>query len=313
MSYGSGNNPNLVKTAVDEVLYSAYDYPRQPGFAGAENALLFNQQTIDRGAVITMEYQPPGKFETEIEEEERKLATVRTANSTTRNVSKWTKTLKIPMEFYEDDLHDSVNKTIQMVGFRARTTQDENAMDIYAGGFDTTTTNDSAYLWSNSHTNLNGDTIDNLETGVFNGDNMETLVRKLMEQKGQDGEAGSHIPVAFLVPPILFPDANEILKSELKANVTDNNLNYFSLIYPGLQIFESIFVGGTYHAYTNANTSHYLVSQNHSIMRWVRIPLETQLVPPDTDDRDRWTYKARYREVCGAISWEGAVASNGTV
>lgn len=199
------------------------------------------------------------------------------------------------------------------MGTRAKTTRDKWAFAIYVGGFSTYTSNDGANIWADSHTALDGSTIDNLSSGALTPATFETLWRQLVEQKSQDGEAGGHVPTAFLVPPVLAPKAHEYLKSELKANTTDNNLNYFSLLYPGLQIFSSIYLGSTHDptGYANAQTAHYLVSQNHSICRWVREGIYTRLVNWETDDYDRWKYKAGFREVCGAVSWEGGVASTG--
>lgn len=312
MALNTGNNPEVVKTSLDEVFYTEYDYPVTPGVAQADNALLLRQGTTDRQAVILAEYEPPGKFEETVEEGEPVIATVRTANKTTYTVQNFKKNLKIPREFYDDDLHQVIENSVRLLGRRARTTQDETALQtVYPDGFGTTTTPDAAYVWSDSHTALDGTTIDNLETGSMTTDNLETLFKKLIEQKAQDGEIGGHNAAALLVPPALFPDANEFLKSELKANVTDNNLNYFSAIWPGVQIFQSPFVGSAYSSYTNADTAHYLVSRNHGLSRWVREPLYTELISWIYDDYDRWTYKAGYREKVGAATWEGAVASTG--
>lgn len=313
--YNSGNNPDLVKTAIDMVFYSEYEREQAPGEILATDELFFKQRTLDRAAEITEEYLPPGDFEETAEEEEPNSATIRTGNQKTHRVLNYKKRMKIPVEFYEDDQHDSVNQTIEKFGTRARTSRDKFAFaKSYSGGFSTVLTSDGAALYSNSHTAMSGDTIDNLETGVFNANNLETLVRVLRIQKAQDGEAGGHNPAGLLVPPILFPDAQEITKSELQSGTANNNLNYFSLIYPGLVIGTSIYLDSAYNsANANAQTSYYLVSRNHSIMRWVRKSLTTTLVSPDTDDLDRYTYKARYREIVSPISWEGTVASSGTV
>lgn len=310
----TGLNPEVVKTSLDEVLYPAYDYPANlhPDIATALTPELFKQKTIDRAAVIYAEYSGVGAFEQVSEEEEAPIATVRTANKTTKTVKNWKKTLKIAKEFYDDEMHDEVNESVQHLGIRARTTRDEYALDVYAGGFDTTTTPDTAYLWSNSHTALDGTTIDNLETGAFSQTNFQTLVTKLLEQKAQDGELGGYHAHAVAVPPALIDNAYEVLKSELKADITDNNLNYFSLVYPGLRIFTSPFLGSTYNDYTYADTSYYLVGENHGIRRYEREPLYTNLISWIYDDYDRWTYKAGYREEVVAASWEGVVASNGT-
>jgi len=312
--FGSGNNPSLVKTAIDKVFYPEFDYEDEPGIANAKNSVLFMQDTTQLAAVITEEYSGVGEWESHDEEEERKLTTVRTGNQKTHNVANYKKTVKFPVEFFEDEKFGIVNRVIKDIAMRGRTTQDKKALSIYPDGLSgAATSSDGAALFSNSHTALgSGNTIDNLETGSLTPANLETLIRVLLEQQAQDGDLGGHVAKGLLVPPILFPDALEITKSELKSGTGNNDLNYFSLIYPGMQVFQSPYVGAAYNSYANANTSHYLVSRNHSITRIVRKGITTQLVSPDTDDQDRYTYKARYREVTSVISWEGLVASNGT-
>lgn len=314
MGLNIGSSSDTVKTSLDKVLYTVYDYPQDlhPQIATAETPELFVQDTTQLDSVSYAEYQLPGAFEEVIEEEEPPIATIRTANKTTKEIKKWKKTLKISKEFYQTDQHGVVDKAIRDMGLRARTTRDKYAMDVYAGGFDATVTPDAAYLWSASHVALSGDTVDNLESGVFSSTNMETLVKTLMEQKAQDGELGGHMAYALLVPPALAPQANQVLKSELESDVTDNQRNYFSMIYPEMRIFVSPFIGSTYNDYANADTAHYLVSQNHAITRTVGESLYTELVSWIYDDFDRWTYKAGYRETSYAATWEGAVASTGT-
>lgn len=312
MSYNSGLNPELVKTSLDDVLYPEYNFRGHTGNVDAVDSLFFKQESTDRGAVQEAEYQGPGAFEQHSEEAEVNQATVRTANKTTHTVLEYSKALKIPVSFMEDDLHNSISATIREAGENARNTRDKFTMDqTYGGGFGTATTPDGAALFSNSHTALNGETIDNLETGALSAANLETVIRSLVLQKKQDGEAGGHVPAGLLVPHVLFPDAMEITKSTLKSGTGNNDLNYFSEIYPGLQVGFSIFLDSTYNTATNADTSYYVVGRNHMIKRVERLGLETE-IDPNTDDRYRRTYKMRYREVAFPATWQGAIASNGT-
>lgn len=312
--FNEGNNADAVKTSLDFILKSEYDYGSGPGFADARNPVLFKQKKASNSAVRTAEFMGPGTWDQHEEEEELTIATVRTFNVVERAILKYNKTLKFSQELEEDDMHGIVEDAIRRVGHTGRETDDKDALNIYVDGFNTTfTTNDAAALWSNSHTSGAGRTIDNLETGAMSPANLETLVRSLYEQRAQDDSLGNHLPVALLVPPILFPDAQEITKSELMANTANNNLNYWSHVYPTLQIFQSAWVAAAYNtSNANANTSYYVVGRNHSICRAERVPMSTKLVPPDNDDFDRWTYKARYRVRHFPISWEAAVASNGT-
>lgn len=308
----SGNNPNLVKTAIDELFWGAYGFETLPGYASASSPLLFMQRTANSSAVITEEIMGPGNFSEHQEEEDLELATIRSDNKTTWNVANYKKTIPIPKEYFDDESFDSVNKTIRTCGVRARSTQDTNAMDIYAGGFGTHKTSDGSYLFANDHTSLNGDTIDNLETAAMTPASLSTLIHKLESQKAQDGDIGGHRPTVLAVPNDLFDEAVEYTKSELKANVTDNNLNWMSLIYPGLVVLQSPLLGSSYHTYTNADTSHYLCSQDHGVTRYMRQEVYTRWVGWEYDSRDRNMFKAGYREALAPITWEGVVASNGS-
>lgn len=307
----SGLAASAVKTAIDDVFYGENDYESQPGIALATNSLVFKQATTSKAAEITEEYSGVGAFEAHVEEEAIKEATVRIGNQKTHSVVNYKRAVKIPVEFFEDDMHSVVNQTIEKFGMRARTTRDKQALSVYNLGFSTATTSDGVALFSNSHVALgSGNTVDNLETAALAPAALESIHKSLLEQEAQDGDLGGHVPAFLMVPPQLFPDALEFTKSELKANTTDNNLNYWSLIYPGMRVLQSPYVGAAYNG--GSDTAYFMGSRNHSVTRFVRKGLTTDLVGPQTDDQDRYTYKARFREVVSAVSWEGIVASNGT-
>jgi hypothetical protein len=315
MALNTGLNPDLVKTAIDEVVYPEFDREDEPQEVLATNPIFFKQESTDRQAVITDEYEGPGLFEAHDEEESIKSVNIRTGNQKTHTVLNYKKQVKIPVEFFEDDMHSAVGNTVEQFGLRARTSRDKHAYEnSYGDAFSGVTTSDAVALISNSHTAMNGDTIDNLETGALTAANLETVVRALRLQKAQDGEVGGHNVVGLLVSPTDFPDAIEIAESELQTGTGNNNLNYFSRIYPGMVIGTSAFLDSTYNSLnTNTNTSYFAVSRHHTIRRYKRLGLNTTLVSPDTDDQDRYTYKARFREVVSAVSWEGIIGSNGTV
>ena len=307
----SGLNPSAIKQAIDEFFYAPFDYGKQPGIATAENSIFFNQDKTSLGAVITEDFGGPGAFEETTETENVPEATILSKNQATRNVINFDKSLPISKRYFDDDKFGTVSKSIQAMGQRAVTTRDKKAFDIYGSGFDGTTTNAGSYLWLDTHTSVNGDTIDNLSSGALTATTFKALWRLLVIQKAQDGEIGGHIPVGFLCALNLIDTAHEVLKSELKSNTTDNNINYWSMAYPGLQIFTSAFLDSSYNDYANINTAHYLVSGNHSITRWVRSGLETSMIDWRYDAKNRYIYKAEFREVYGAVNCFGAVASTG--
>jgi hypothetical protein len=80
------------------------------------------------------------------------------------------------------------------------------------------------------------------------------------------------------------------------------------MIYPGLQIFQSPFLGA---AQGGSDTAWFLLSRNHSLYRWVRQALNLDLVDYKTQRNNNYIYKGEYREVVGAISYEGLCGSTG--
>jgi hypothetical protein len=316
MGPNTGLSPNTVKEGLDEVLYTQYDYKEGRGIVTADNSTFFKQRSTNKGAVQTEEFLPAGKWEEHAEEEEVRIATIRTDNKKTHTVLNYKKALKIPVEYYEDEMFDVVNKAVGTMGLRARTTRDQTVLGKFPGGFARETTSDGAYVFSASHTALSGDTIDNLETGVFNAANLEIMVRGLRRQKAQDGELGGHDANGLLVALNLYEDALEVTGSELKPGTANNDVNIFMLssVYPSLELVgTSPFLHSDFSSATNVNTAYYVVSRNHSLNRWVRVKMDTSIVDYKYDDQDRYTYKGRYREISSWVSWEGVIGSNGTV
>jgi hypothetical protein len=58
---------------------------------------------------------------------------------------------------------------------------------------------------------------------------------------------------------------------------------------------------------------YFVASRNHSLRRWVRVAMDTWIRNYTEDDKLRYTYGGRYREVTSWIDPFGVVASNGTV
>lgn len=316
MGPNTGLAPETVKESLDEVYYDEYDYGEAPGMVTAEDPTFFKQRDTDKGAVQTEEFMPVGNWEEHAEEEEVRVATVRTGNKKVHTVVNYKKSLKIPVEYFEDDMHEVVDNAVASMGTRARTTKDQTALNKWADGFSSETTSDGVAVFSNSHTLLSGDTMDNLETGVLNAANLEVLVRSLRKQPAQDGDIGGYDINGLLVALDLHEDALEITRSELKPGTGNNDVNVFMLsnAYPQIEMVgTSPFLSSDYSSATNVDTAYYAVSRHHSLRRYVRIPMETNIIDYAIDDKDRYTYKGRYREITSWISPTGVVASNGTV
>lgn len=311
---GSGHT-DLVRTSLDAVAWEKFDLERQPDEVRADDPLFWRQKSNDKQAYIDFEVAGPGQFEQVVEDEEYPEATLKDGNRVAHVVNNYKKSLVLTEEFIEDDQWDVVQNWVASASDRARTTRDEFAIrQSYGDAFSGATTNAATALISNSHTNLNGDTVDNLETGVFNADNFATLVRSLRLQRAQDGALGSYHADGAMFPVILADDAHEVLKSDLKSGTGNNNLNYWSKVYPGLRIGVSEWLDSTYNTLnSNANTSHFVVSQNHTICRVTRLGFTTSFVDPRFDSRGRGFYRMRFREEVHPVSYNGIAGSNGTV
>ena len=305
-----GLSQNGFQTALDKVFYAAYGYNDLPGVAHATTPSVFMQSTTGRSAVIVEQNAGPGYFEERAEQEDIALSSPRLGNQITFRVRDFDKGFNISKKAFDDDLHDMVRKNATQLGINARLTQDKEAFAVLNNGFTTTLSGDGVSVFNNAHPLLNGGTVDNLETGVLTEANLDTLVQKLRTQETQDGTLAGHSPSVLLVPTGLFKPATEITKSEMRSGTADNDGNYFSMVYPGLQVFSSPFLDA---AQGGSDTAYFLMSQQHSLYRWVRSGLETYLVDWKTQTNKNYRYIAGYREVVGAISFEGLVASDGTV
>lgn len=304
----SGVAANVVKTALDKVFNAEFDYPVLPGVATAEDSLVFMQDSIDRASVITEQFQGSGYWDNRDELQDVPQGANKVGNQKSFAVVNYAKSIDVSKNLFDDDQHSVVQMMIRNMARNARLTRDKNAMSIYVNAFGTTLTNDGVSLINDSHVTLDGTTVDNDEAGALSDGWIEAAIVKLTEQKTQDGTLGGHEPACLLVPPALFKEANIFTKSELRPTTANNDLNYVSYIYPGLVVKQSPFLGA---AHGGSDTIAFLLSRNHSIFRWVRQALQTDIVDYKYQRNNNYIYKGEYREVVGPISFEGIVGTDG--
>lgn len=317
MSSSSGTHANVVQTRLDNVLFSRYDREEQPDVLSSRNPMFFKQMSIDRQARVYEEDSNVGGFKELAESAVMEDTNTRTANLTTRKVRDFHKTLYLSRNLFDDEQHDVISNRVRQVGDRGRLTQDKRCiLDTYGDGFDgnVNTTPGGNSLYNDSHTSLVGDTVDNLETPALDADGLKTLIRSLRLQPAQDGELGGHRITGLLTPTILYDEALEITKSDKVANSAENNLNFFNTVYGQMAIKTSEFLDSDFNTATNAATSYYAVSDNHTITRDERQGMKTVFNDwsLDPEARKRYAYIADYREMYYPGSWEGTAASNGT-
>lgn len=307
---------NITKSGLDEIFDSAYEMDKQPSEVRADDSLFFRQGETQWLTHQYSEFMGPGKFNKVVVDEEVPEATIREGNKVSAEVFEYDLDVPIPERYQEAaEAYDLVQRSVYELGVNAMTSRDQWAFEqSYGDAFGGVDTPDGIDLVSNSHVSLNGDTIDNLETGALSADNLFTVIKSLRLQKAQNGRLASYHADGVLVPVNLAMTAHEVAKSQLKAGTGNNNDNYFSTIYPGLQIGVSEWLDSTYNTLnSNANTSYFAVSRRHSICRKVRVPLTREYVSPEISRKRTAYYRARFSERVVAGSWGGVVGSNGTV
>ena len=308
MSYNSSLSPNVVKTALDGVFYTEHDAPLMPGYVDATSASVFKQDTASSSAEILEVFQGSGLWDQIAEEQEITKGNPRVTGQKTFSVVKFARSIVIPSEFFADNMHSSYEMMVRNFAQNARNTRDKNAFAVFRNAFTTALSYDATALISDSHTNLGGYTIDNKVTGAFSESTLNTAITQLLELKSQDGVVGGSVPAVLLVPPALAKTAFEVTESELRSGTANNDMNYYSTKY-NIQVAVSHWLGA---AAGGSDSAWFLLSRNHSVMRYVREALSTNLVLPEYTANDTYKYTGKFREVVGALSFEGLVGSNGS-
>lgn len=305
----SGLNPDLVKTELDRLFFSKFNNKPGPQIADITDSLIFNQDSASNSAVITEIMNDGGQWEQRTNELQNIAeATVIAGQKRTFTVTNFAHSLPVPKHFEDDEQWSAVRKSLTKMAQKGRLTDRVNGFGIYRNAFAGTLTNDGAALISDTHTNINGDTIDNKITAALTPDSLETLITRLIEQKDQSGDIVGHEARCLLVPPALFKEAVEITESKLEADTADNQLNVYSAKY-GIFVKQSQYIGA---AQGGSDTAFFLLSDDHEVYRWQRQAPITAFTPWTLTKNFVSFYKSEFRNVYGAISYEGIVASDGT-
>ena len=314
----TGLSPDAFQTAIDGFIKAEYNRKPLANMLEARDSFFFKQSRMDGIAHIWDEWSNVGSFD-EMGEQETLIDTnTLLGNTKTKRATKWTKQIPISAEAFKADKVGLRAEIGRNIGDRALLSQDKNAIfntyaDLIAGSINTTP--DGQAPASNSHVTLGagGVTVDNLETGSLNADNLWTVIQSLMNQKAQDGELGGHRFAGLVVPLILHRTAHEVLDSQLVPFSGENQVNVFNTIYgSGVRVSQSQFLGSTYNTAANANTSYHVLSDNHHIERKVFMDLENSLIRPEWTSNDSWAERAKFMEAHFPATWEGFVSSNGT-
>lgn len=307
MNQDSAPNLILVKTALDKLFDEATIEMAVVGKATALDPIIFTQDTAMNAAVVSSVIGGGGYFQDTTDDIALdNEVNVAAAPPRTSIVYQFKKDLPIARTFMADQQQSAVSKAVKQQALTYGASRDRKAFAVYANGFTTQTTIDNVAVFSNSHINENGDTVDNLETGALTDPNLNIVINDLRTQISQTGVILGYEPKALLTPSILHQTGMSVAKSVLRAGTGNNDLNYFSEMYPGMKVVYSPFLDAT------STTAYFVVSSTHGISRFDREAFFTTLVPWETSQNDQYKYKMRAREVVDSIEYSGLVGSSGT-
>lgn len=308
----TGSNSNilqLVQTYLDR-LFTGTASETRAGKVGALDPMVFTQDVATNVAVNSTVQGGGGYFQTTTSDVPTvEQTTVNAPNAKVSQVINFLKNLPISRTFMADQQLSSVAKQVKEEAKNWAATRDRQAVGVYYNGFSTQNTIDGVNVFSNSHVNAIGQTVDNLETGALNDDNLNTLITSLRTQPSQSGVTTGYNPDFLFCSAQLHRTANAVAKSVLRAGTGNNDVNYWSDLYPEMKVVYSPFFDSS--AVSNATTMYVVGAKDHGIMRFEREGFSSTLVPWQYNTNDQYMYKMRSREVPDSIYYNGLAGSTG--
>lgn len=296
----------LVRTLLDKLFDQASIEEAVVGRAMATDPVIFTQDSATNAGVNSSVIGGGGYFDQTTDDvAPTPDANVSAAASRFTPIVQFKKNLPISRTFMADQELSAVSKSVRQQAKTWIASRDRNAFSVYANGFTTQTTIDGVALFSNSHVNQNGDTVDNLETGALQDSTLNASVNSLRTQLSQTGVILGYEPKFLLTPSILHQTGMATAKSVLRAGTGNNDLNYFSEMYPGMIVKYSPFLDAT------STTAYFIGSSTNGISRFEREAFFTDLVDWQYQMNDQYIYKMRAREAVDSIEYSGLVGSTG--
>jgi hypothetical protein len=309
-SIGSNSNIlQLVQTYLDRLFTGSANETRA-GKVGALDPIVFTQDTATNAAVNSTVQGGGGYFQTTTSDiPTPEQTTVSAPSAKVSLVLNFLKNLPLSRTFMADQQLSSVAKQVKEEAKNWAATRDRAAVSVFFNGFTTQNTIDGTTVFSNTHTNALGQTVDNLETGALNDDNLNTVITSLRTQVSQSGVTTGYNPDFLFASAQLHRTANAVCKSVLRAGTGNNDVNYWSDLYPEMKVCYSPFFDSSNVA--NSTTMYAVGAKDHGIMRFEREGFSSTLVDWQYNANDQYMYKMRSREVTDSIYYNGLVGSTG--
>lgn len=227
--------------------------------------------------------------------------------SKTLTVLKYGLGFSISEEMVDDGKFNWISDAVAKLADSAKESQEIAAMNILNNAFSTETTADGLSLINSAHTLPSGLTFSNQPSAA--ADLSPSVLDAALSDfetnfVGDSGIKKMLKPSMLVVHPDQKRYAMQLVGSDGMPDTADNNLNPFKS--DGLRVVTSPHI-------TDADAWYLLSSPDQNGLRIIqRKPIETKAASPDVGFMtDSILYKARYREVLGAIHPYGVYGSAG--
>lgn len=300
---------SLVQTEIDDIFEQEFT-KQTPYFGSVTNELLFMQEGSESNAEIEEEFAASGYFTEKSEAATNDPTEFDAANQVVYSHRTWSQSLPLSKELVDDAKFGVIGKFVQKMASAGRATQERNGMSVFRNAFSASYVGgDGKALCANDHELiLTGETFDNRLDLELSEENLDTAVQHFLTLKDHNGVVHGLMPKVLLVHPSKFKLALEITQSERRSGTADNDMNYYSNVYPGLVVMQSPFLGAGF-GDDGDNDDWFLLGEYHGIKRFTREALTQTLIPWEITDNDAYQYKARFRESYGWSSFLGIIGS----
>lgn len=297
--------PNTLLEGLREVFTDSYTEMVEPHQATSKD--VFNFYSSKKNSEDFQKVSGVGRFTAIAEEDPTPIVKRDEIMKTNFAHDTFRKGVGISYEALEDQLYNEMKDHTEQLAISARETQEYNRFAVIRN-IATTNGADGVPLGSNSHPLSGGQVQDNIVTGNITGTVLNTGFQLFREMKDYTLKQFISSPKLLLTAPANHPAVMELTKSKLQANTANNNLNYFSEVYPGVRVLFSPYVGA---AAGGSDTGVTLIGSRHKLNVVIREKIRTWMNKWDESSDIVTKFNALYRESVGFADFVGVVHFTG--
>lgn len=305
MNINTGITPNTLLEGLREVFSDSFKENVETHQATSKD--VFNFYSSRKNAEDFQKVSGVGRFTAVAEEDPTPIVKRDEIMKTNFLHTTFRKGVGISYEALEDQLYNEMKDHTEQLAISARETQEFNRFAVIRN---ITSTNgaDGVPLADNDHPLSGGATQDNLVTGAVTETTLESMFQIFREMRDYTLKQFISSPALLLCAPKNHPEVMRLTKSKLQANTANNDLNYFSEVFPGVQVKFSPYVGAVA---GGSDTGVTLIGKRHKLNTVIREKIRTWMNKWDESSDIVTKFNALYRESVGFADFVGVVHLTG--